>query len=113
MSEQSNTEQEPSREQLLAQAAELDIDGRTKMKVKDLQEAIDEKLAGPPIPAADPTEPTIERDRLIAESQAVVGQPSHVLAGALADIDGTGPVTVAQAQVACDVFLNRAVREDA
>lgn len=62
--------------------------------------------------AKAPSETKFSRERLIAEAEAALGQPPHVVAGALADQGGTGDMTISAAKNAVDKFLKREVRED-
>lgn len=59
-----------------------------------------------------PAEDKVERDRLVAESQQFFGVSSHVVAGALHDLDGDGPVAPSKAKGAIDKFLKRPVDKE-
>lgn len=54
--------------------------------------------------------PKFERERLVTEAQAVLGYPSHVVAGAMADHRGEGALTVPDAKAAVERFLKRGVK---
>lgn len=57
------------------------------------------------------TEKKFERDQLIADSGTLLGTPSHIVTGALADKAGDKPVTLKEAEAAVDRFLKREVKE--
>lgn len=92
--------------QLQEQAKALEVEGYSSMNKEELEAAIKEA-------SKKPSTPKFSRERLIAEAQAVVGYPSHVVAGALADHPGDGEVTVDAAKKAVDKFLNREVKQEA
>lgn len=120
MTDEADSEDTRTRDELLAVAAELDIDGRSKMKRDELAEAVaeaeaSEAVADPapePAPAAPSGEPRFARKRIIADAANLTGHPAHVLVGALHDVEGDGPVTIREATAAADAYLNRPVRED-
>ena len=66
------------------------------------------KAEGKPEPKAA----KFERDQLIADSTSLLGASPHIVAGALADRQGTGPLTLKEAEAAIDRFLNREVKEN-
>jgi hypothetical protein len=54
-------------------------------------------------------EATIDRDRLIAEADAWVGYPSHVMAGAIAG-NRKQKFSVNEAKAACKAYLGQEVK---
>jgi hypothetical protein len=58
--------------------------------------------------ARKPDDDTIDRERLIAESQAYFGQPPHVVAGALANI-AKKKLTLKEVDAATKAFLKMEV----
>lgn len=57
------------------------------------------------------SEKVIERDQLIDNSYSLLGQPPHIVAGALSERQGTKGLSIKQAQQAVEKFLNREVKE--
>lgn len=96
---------EPTLDQLREQAKELGIEGASSMNKEELSKAV-----GRAARRANTT-PKFPRQRLIDEAPEVLGQPSYVVAGALADLKGDGEITVDAAKKAVESFLNREVQE--
>lgn len=103
---------EQTKDELLEVASDLGIEGRSKMTKDELVEAIEYAKSPPGKKEKAKDEPKFDRDRILADSLALTGHPPYVLAGALADVGGDGPITVSRAKAAADAFLTRAVRED-
>jgi hypothetical protein len=61
---------------------------------------------------AEPKAQKFERDQLVADSMTLLSTPPHIVVGALADRQGTGPLTLKEAEAAIDRFLNREVKEN-
>jgi hypothetical protein len=94
--------------ELKERAAELDVEGRSKMDKDELVEAIAVAEAAP----AEPDTPRYPRQRFLDESRAFVGTTRPVVAGALATLGGTGDLTVDEVKAAIERFLNRPQKED-
>lgn len=57
-------------------------------------------------------EPSFPRERLVAEAEVLLGEPRrHIVAGALADLKGSGPITLADAREAVTKYRKREVKE--
>jgi len=53
-------------------------------------------------------EPKFPRERIIAEADVLLGESrGHVVAGAISDVKGTGPITLADARKAIDSYRKR------
>ena len=61
---------------------------------------------------SEPKAQKFERDQLVADSITLLNRPPHLVVGALADRQGTGPLTLKEAEAAIDRFLNREVKEN-
>lgn len=62
--------------------------------------------------ANEAKEPAYGRPQLIAVARERLDIEPYVLAGALSDIGGDGPVTVTQAKEAVEKFLKREVKKE-
>lgn len=62
--------------------------------------------------AAEPKAKKFERDQLVADSVTLLNKPPYIVAGALADRQGNGPLTLKEAEAAIDRFLGREVKEN-
>lgn len=63
--------------------------------------------------SAEPEAPAYDRDRLSRESDVLLNNeyPGYVVAGALTQLKGSGPVTADEARQAVTDFLNHEVQE--
>ena len=52
---------------------------------------------------------SIPKERLIAESSAFLGQPAHIVAGALHDVEDGEELTIERARNAIERFLTREI----
>lgn len=74
----------------------------TPAKSKEEAETTEAK----PESSASGGEDKYSRERLLAESEALVGEPAHVVSGALYKLGGEGDLTVDETKAAVDEFLN-------
>lgn len=94
--------------ELQERAAELNIDGRSKMNKDELQAAIAITEAAP----ADAETPRYPRERLLDEAEGFAGVSRATVAGALATIGGDGDLTRDELKAAVERFLNTPQKEN-